>query len=54
MLDAAIAWAVCSVTETLPGGDHVIAIGAVEALGTREGAPLVWHGGEFTALAAGS
>jgi len=54
VLDAAIAWAVCSVTETLPGGDHVIAIGAVEALGTREGAPLVWHGGEFTALAAGS
>jgi 3-hydroxy-9,10-secoandrosta-1,3,5(10)-triene-9,17-dione monooxygenase reductase component len=50
VLDAAIAWAVCTVTETLPGGDHVIAIGSVEALGSRDGEPLVWHRGSFTSL----
>ncbi len=51
VLDAATAWAVCTVTETIPGGDHVIAIGSVDALGDREGAPLVWHRGAFGALA---
>ena len=50
VLDAAIAWAVCSVSETIPGGDHVIAIGAVDAVGSREGEPLVWHRGKFTSL----
>ena len=53
VLDAAIAWAVCTVTETLPGGDHVIAIGSVQALGSREGDPLVWHRGSFTAIESG-
>jgi len=54
VLDAAIAWAVCTVAETIPGGDHVIAIGSVDALGSREGAPLVWHRGEFTAVTSAS
>lgn len=47
VLDAAIAWTVCSVKEMLPGGDHVIAIGEVEELGHREGEPLVWHRGRY-------
>jgi 3-hydroxy-9,10-secoandrosta-1,3,5(10)-triene-9,17-dione monooxygenase reductase component len=50
VLDAAIAWTVCSVRELLPGGDHTIAIGEVESLGSREGDPLVWHRGSFTGL----
>jgi len=50
VLDAAIAWTVCSVRETLPGGDHVIAIGEVEALGSREGDPLLWHRGRYGAV----
>lgn len=51
VLDAAIAWAVCTVTEKIPGGDHVIAIGSVDALGSREGDPLVWHAGGYGSLA---
>lgn len=47
VLDAAIAWTVCSLRETLPGGDHVITIGEVEALGSRDGEPLLWHRGRF-------
>ena len=51
VLDAAIAWAVCTVTEKIPGGDHVIAIGSVDSLGSRSGEPLVWHQGRYGELA---
>lgn len=50
VLDAAIAWTVCSVREMLPGGDHVITIGEVEGLGCREGEPLLWHRGRYAGL----
>lgn len=50
VLEDAIAWAVCSLKETLPGGDHQIVIGEVEALGSAEGRPLVWYGGTYGSL----
>lgn len=53
VLESAIAWTVCAVEEVLPGGDHAIVIGRVEALGSSEGQPLIWERGRFTRLAAG-
>ena len=47
VLHAAHAWIGCTLKELLPGGDHVIGIGAVTAAETGEGDPLVWHGGRF-------
>ena len=41
------AWIGCRLQELLPGGDHVIGIGAVTAAETGEGDPLVWHGGRY-------
>jgi flavin reductase (DIM6/NTAB) family NADH-FMN oxidoreductase RutF len=32
----------CNVTDQFPGGDHSIFVGEVVAVGTREGAPLVY------------
>ena len=47
VLRAAHAWIGCTLKELLPGGDHVIGIGAVTAAETGEGDPLVWHGGRY-------
>ena len=33
----------CNVTDQFPGGDHSIFVGEVVAVGTREGAPLVYY-----------
>ena len=50
VLDDALAWLACELRDTLPGGDHTIVIGAVEAMGHDEGEPLVWHRGAYTSL----
>ena len=50
VLDDSIAWAVCSLKETLPGGDHTIVIGELEAVGTSQGRPLVWFDGAYGSL----
>jgi 3-hydroxy-9,10-secoandrosta-1,3,5(10)-triene-9,17-dione monooxygenase reductase component len=50
ILDKALAWLVCDVTEWVAGGDHTIAIGAVRAMGHGEGRPLVWYRGSYTSL----
>lgn len=47
VLRAAHAWIGCTLKELLPGGDHVIGIGAVTAAETGEGDPLIWHGGRY-------
>jgi flavin reductase (DIM6/NTAB) family NADH-FMN oxidoreductase RutF len=52
VLDEALAWLVCDVRETLPGGDHTIGVGAVVAMGHGEGHPLVWYRGSYTTVAA--
>ena len=42
----------CRLVDLLPGGDHVIGIGAVTTAETGEGEPLVWHGGRYGAFEA--
>jgi flavin reductase (DIM6/NTAB) family NADH-FMN oxidoreductase RutF len=50
VLDEAIVWVVCELRDLLDGGDHVIVTGLVEELGSREGAPLLFHAGSYRAL----
>jgi 3-hydroxy-9,10-secoandrosta-1,3,5(10)-triene-9,17-dione monooxygenase reductase component len=47
VIDGAISWVVCSLRETIAGGDHTIAIGEVVALGLGEGEPLLWFAGRY-------
>ena len=51
VLGGAIAWVACDLQELLPGGDHVIGIGAVTAAAEREGDPLLWYRSGFGKLA---
>ena len=53
VLRAAHAWIGCRLEELLPGGDHVIGIGAVTAAETGGGEPLVWHGGRYGGFQVG-
>ncbi len=41
----------CRITELVPGGDHTIVIGQVEATKVREGKPLVYFRGGYSQLA---
>jgi flavin reductase (DIM6/NTAB) family NADH-FMN oxidoreductase RutF len=50
VLDDALAWIACDLTELLPGGDHTIGIGAVTHGATGEGEPLVFYRGSYAAL----
>jgi flavin reductase (DIM6/NTAB) family NADH-FMN oxidoreductase RutF len=44
-------WIACELRDVHPGGDHVILVGSVLALGGDPGtAPLVFHGGAYRAL----
>ena len=47
VLDGCVAWVAGPVEELVPGGDHVIAITAVETFGAPGGDPLLFHGGEY-------
>jgi flavin reductase (DIM6/NTAB) family NADH-FMN oxidoreductase RutF len=48
-LAGALAWIDCAVHAVHTGGDHLIVVGRVEALGTgdEEAAPLLFHKGRF-------
>ncbi len=37
----------CATEKTLPGGDHVIFIGRVHRASYRDGAPLIFHAGQY-------
>jgi 3-hydroxy-9,10-secoandrosta-1,3,5(10)-triene-9,17-dione monooxygenase reductase component len=50
VLDEAIVWVVCELRDLLDGGDHVIVTGLVEEIGSRDGTPLLFHGGGYRAL----
>ena len=50
VLDDALAWIACDLTEMHPGGDHTIGIGAVTHMDVGEGDPLVFHRGAYRAL----
>jgi flavin reductase (DIM6/NTAB) family NADH-FMN oxidoreductase RutF len=52
VLDDALAWLACDLTELYPGGDHTIGIGAVTQMDATDGEPLVFHRGAYTTLAA--
>jgi len=44
-----LAWIDCTVHAVHPGGDHLIVVGRVDALGASDGdgAPLLFHRGRF-------
>jgi 3-hydroxy-9,10-secoandrosta-1,3,5(10)-triene-9,17-dione monooxygenase reductase component len=47
VLDEALAWLACDLTELVDAGDHRIALGAVTHAGAREGEPLVFFRGGY-------
>ncbi len=49
IIEGALAWAVCRLSELIAGGDHTIAIGEVQDMGLGEGEPLLWYGGRYHA-----
>jgi flavin reductase (DIM6/NTAB) family NADH-FMN oxidoreductase RutF len=49
-IDDSLAFLACDLRDVIAGGDHVIVTGAVCALETGEGTPLVFHGGRYRPL----
>lgn len=49
-IDDALIWIACDLRDVISAGDHVIVTGDVRALESREGDPLVFHGGEYRPL----
>ena len=47
VLEGALAWLGCDLTELVEAGDHVIGIGAVHLAEAGEGDPLVWYRGGY-------
>ena len=47
VLERALAWVDCRVTEVHEGGDHSIVVGEVVACDARGGEPLVFYRGEY-------
>lgn len=53
-LDGAPAWIDCTIQAVHTGGDHLIVVGRVEALGAEDdGEPLLFHKGRFGRFARG-
>jgi 3-hydroxy-9,10-secoandrosta-1,3,5(10)-triene-9,17-dione monooxygenase reductase component len=50
ILDAALAWIVCDLSDLVPAGDHEIAIGRVVAMDVADGDPLLWYRGGYHSL----
>lgn len=51
LLDDAIAWIECDITEVIEIGDHLLVVGAVAALDRRaQGVPLLFHSGSYHGL----
>ena len=52
VLEDALAWVGCRLDRLIPGGDHVIGLGAVEAAETGAARdPLIWFRGGYGSLA---
>lgn len=47
-IESAAVWFACDVESMVPGGDHVIVIGAITEIATSDAAPLVYHRRRFT------
>ncbi len=50
VLDGALAWLACDLTELVPAGDHVIGIGTPTAMEHADGEPLVFYRGSYRSL----
>jgi len=50
LIAGAVAHLVCRVVQAVPAGDHTLFIGQVEHLDCREGAPLLFYGGNYRCL----
>lgn len=53
VLEGALAWLGCDLTELVEAGDHVIGIGAVHLAEAGDGQPLVWFRGDYGGFASG-
>src|SRR3954468_23668542 len=49
-IDDALLWLACDLRDVIAAGDHVIVTGEVHELEAGEGAPLVFHQGEYRPL----
>ena len=49
VIEDALAWVGCRLERLIPGGDHTIGIGAVEAAEAGLGEPLLWFRGSYRA-----
>jgi 3-hydroxy-9,10-secoandrosta-1,3,5(10)-triene-9,17-dione monooxygenase reductase component len=47
VIEDVLAWVGCRLERVIPGGDHTIGIGAVEAAEAGDGEPLVWFRGSY-------
>jgi flavin reductase (DIM6/NTAB) family NADH-FMN oxidoreductase RutF len=47
VLPRTLGWAECALTEALPAGDHLIALGRVLSCTYRDGLPLVFYRGRY-------
>ena len=47
VLEQALAFVDCRVTDIVPGGDHEIFIGKIVAGGSGRGRPLIFYGGQY-------
>src|SRR6516225_12298799 len=47
IIEGALSWVVCTLTELIAGGDHTIAIGEVVTMGLGAGDPLLWYAGRY-------
>ena len=51
ILEGALAYFDCRLTERHPGGDHTLFLGEIVAAGYREdAAPLIWYGSRYRGL----
>ncbi len=53
ILAGVLGWVDCRVTQILPGGDHDIFVGQIEAGDCRDGMPLLFFAGKYARLADG-
>lgn len=51
ILDEALAWIACTLWRSVDAGDHRILIGEVTECGAAEGAPLIFHRGDYGTFA---
>ncbi|WP_319413986.1 flavin reductase family protein [uncultured Cohaesibacter sp.] len=51
LIEGALAHIDCTTEQIIEGGDHIILLGRVVDIAVRDGAPLLYYGGSYRALA---